>query len=81
LDKSSVFAKVAAQKESDVFTLFGGSFPLAVAPQFEKVIANLELMPLRMNIGKGDKMGQRQSALLQKLSAARLLDRLSKRMS
>jgi hypothetical protein len=31
-----------------------------VAPQLDHVIANLELMPLRMNIGKRDKMGQRQ---------------------
>ncbi len=28
----------------------------------DKVIANLELMPLRMNIGKKDKMGVRQQA-------------------
>lgn len=31
------------------------------------VIANLELMPLRMNMGKKDKMGGRQEALLKLL--------------
>jgi len=41
--------------------------PFAVAPQLDKVIAILELMPLRMNIGKRDKMGQRQLNLLQQL--------------
>jgi hypothetical protein len=37
--------------------------PFAVAPQLDKVIANLELIPLRLNIGKKDKMGERQQAL------------------
>lgn len=31
-----------------------------MAPQLDHVIANLELMPLRMNIGKRDTMGKRQ---------------------
>jgi len=31
--------------------------PFAVAPQLDHVIANLELMPLKMNIGKRDAMG------------------------
>ncbi len=44
--------------------------PFAVAPQLDKVIANLELMPLRLNMGKRDKMGQRQKDLLQKLRHA-----------
>jgi hypothetical protein len=44
--------------------------PFAVAPQLDHVIANLELMPLRMNIGKRDKMGQRQLDLLLKLRQA-----------
>lgn len=48
--------------------------PLAVAPQLDKVVANLELMPLRMNLGKRDKMGQRQMDLLLKLRASGLLD-------
>jgi NitT/TauT family transport system substrate-binding protein len=46
--------------------------PFSVAPQLDKVIANLELMPLRLNIGKRDAMGQRQRDLLQKLRAAGL---------
>jgi hypothetical protein len=46
--------------------------PFAVAPQLDKVIANLELMPLRLNIGKRDRMGQRQSALHQRLREAGL---------
>ena len=46
--------------------------PFAVAPQLDHVIANLELMPLRMNIGKRDKMGQRQMDLLLKLRHAGL---------
>ncbi|HBJ87510.1 MAG TPA: hypothetical protein DDZ88_27360 [Verrucomicrobiales bacterium] len=47
--------------------------PFAVAPQLDHVIANLELMPLRMNFGKRDKMGQRQMDLLQRLRQAGLL--------
>lgn len=46
--------------------------PFSVAPQLDKVIANLELMPLRMNIGKKDTMGQRQLDLLPKLRQAGL---------
>ena len=46
--------------------------PYAVAPQLDHVIANLELMPLRMNIGKRDAMGQRQQALAQQLRNAGL---------
>ena len=36
------------------------------------VIANLELMPLRMNIGKRDAMGERQRALAERLRRAGL---------
>jgi len=36
----------------------------------DKVIANLELMPLRLNIRKRDAMGQRQLDLLQRLRHA-----------
>ena len=46
--------------------------PFAVAPPLDHVIANLELMPLRMNIGRRDTMGQRQSALHQRLREAGL---------
>jgi hypothetical protein len=44
--------------------------PFSVHPELDKVIANLELMPLRMNQGKANKMGQRQRELLQKLRQA-----------
>lgn len=46
--------------------------PFSVAPQLDHVIANLELMPLRMNIGKKDTMGQRQMDLAQRLRSAGL---------
>jgi hypothetical protein len=46
--------------------------PFSVAPQLDHVIANLELMPLRLNTGKRDTMGQRQLDLLQKLRQAGL---------
>lgn len=38
--------------------------PRAVYPQFDNVLANLELMPMRMNAAKQDKMGPRQLQLL-----------------
>lgn len=44
--------------------------PFSVAPQLDKVIANLKLMPLRMNISKREAMGQRQLDLLQRLRQA-----------
>ncbi len=46
--------------------------PYAVAPQLDHVIANLELMPLRMNIGKSDRMGERQNTLAKRLRSAEL---------
>lgn len=46
--------------------------PLSVMPEFDKVIANLELMPLRMNVKKNAGMGDRQQDLLKKLRAAGL---------
>jgi len=48
--------------------------PFSVAPQLDKVIANLELMPLRMNIGKRDSMGQRQFDLWKRLKEAGVLN-------
>jgi len=44
--------------------------PFAVVPALDKVIANLELMPLRLNISKKDKMGERQRDLLRRLREA-----------
>lgn len=46
--------------------------PFAVAPQLDHVIANMELMPLRMNIRKRDRMGERQLDLLRRLREAGL---------
>lgn len=46
--------------------------PYSVHPELDKVIANLELMPLRMNESKHARMGERQVDLLQKLRAAGL---------
>lgn len=37
--------------------------PRAVRPELDNVMANLELMPQRMNASKQDKMGARQIAL------------------
>lgn len=45
----------------------------AVVPELDNVIANLELMPLRMNESKNDKIGERQRSYAQKLHAAALL--------
>lgn len=46
--------------------------PLSVVPELDRVIANLELMPLRMNESKRAKMGARQEDLLKKLRDAGL---------
>jgi hypothetical protein len=48
--------------------------PRAVAPKLDRVIANLELMPLRMNEGKNDRVGTRQVDLARKLRKAGLLN-------
>jgi hypothetical protein len=47
--------------------------PVAVCPELDRVIANLELMPLRLNEGKRDTVGARQRALARELHAAGLL--------
>ncbi|GAA5127249.1 hypothetical protein JIN84_08955 [Luteolibacter yonseiensis] len=47
--------------------------PRAIVPGLDNVIANLELMPLRLNQSKNDKMGDRQRDLLRKFEAAGLL--------
>jgi hypothetical protein len=46
--------------------------PFSVAPQLDKLIANLELMPLRMNIGKNNRMTDRQHALAARLRSVGL---------
>ena len=47
--------------------------PRAVAPEVDNVIANLELMPMRLNASKGDKIGDRQRSHARKLYEAGLL--------
>ena len=45
----------------------------AVVPELDKVIANLELMPLRLNSSKKAKLGERQMDYARKFHAAGLI--------
>jgi 5-methylcytosine-specific restriction endonuclease McrA len=47
--------------------------PRSVVPKLDNVIANLELMPMRLNSSKGDKIGDRQRSYAKKLHQAGLL--------
>ena len=47
--------------------------PVAVAPELDNLIANLELMPGRMNSGKRDRMGARQYELAKQFRLAGVL--------
>ena len=47
--------------------------PRSVAPELDNVIANLELMPQRMNAGKRNRVGERQVSLARKFHKAGLL--------
>lgn len=47
--------------------------PRAVVPELDNCVANLELMPLRMNESKNSKVGSRQWSLAKQLHAAGLL--------
>lgn len=49
--------------------------PRVVVPELDNVIANLELMPLRMNESKNDKIGDRQRDMAKKFFQAGLLSR------
>ena len=49
--------------------------PRAVVPELDNVIANLELMPLRMNESKNAKIGDRQRDLARKFYQSGLLSR------
>jgi len=49
--------------------------PRAVVPELDNVIANLELMPLRMNESKNAKIGSRQRDLSKKFYQAGLLSK------
>ena len=48
--------------------------PRAIVPELDNVIANLELMPLKLNESKNDKIGDRQRSLARQLHAAGLLE-------
>ncbi len=47
--------------------------PRKVVPELDKVIANLELMPMRLNAQKSAGIGDRQVSLAKKLNSAGLL--------
>ena len=49
--------------------------PRAVVPELDNVIANLELLPLRVNEQKNDKIGARQLDMAKKFHQAGLLSR------
>ncbi len=49
--------------------------PRAVVPELDNVIANLELVALKMNEGKNDTIGARQKDLAKKLNKAGLLSK------
>jgi hypothetical protein len=49
--------------------------PRAVVPELDNVIANLQLMPLRMNEKKNAHIGDRQRDMAEKLYRAGLLSR------
>jgi hypothetical protein len=49
--------------------------PRAVVPELDNVIANLELMPLRLNESKNAKIGDRQRSMAKKFQRAGLLSR------
>ena len=47
--------------------------PRAVCPELDTALANLELMPMRMNAAKSDSIGERQVDMARKFHAAGLL--------
>lgn len=49
--------------------------PRAVVPELDNVIANLELMPMKANAKKNDKIGDRQRDMAKKFYQAGLLSR------
>ena len=49
--------------------------PYAVVPELDNVIANLELMPFKLNREKNSKMGTRQRDMVKRFCAAGLLTR------
>lgn len=51
----------------------GRIVPRSACPELAAVIANLELMPMRMNREKSDRVGERQVAPMRQLREAGLL--------
>jgi hypothetical protein len=49
--------------------------PRAVCPELDTTLANLELMPMRMNSSKSDSIGERQVDMARKFHAAGLLSK------
>lgn len=47
--------------------------PRAITPELDNVIANLELLPLKLNEGKSDKLGGRQLSMAKAFHGAGLL--------
>ena len=47
--------------------------PRAVVPELDNVIANLELLPLKLNESKNSKVGDRQRDMAKRFHAAGLL--------
>jgi len=47
--------------------------PVAIVPELDNVVANLELLPLRVNESKGAKMGERQRDYCRRFQAAGVL--------
>lgn len=47
--------------------------PVAIVPELDNVVANLELMPGKLNSSKGDKMGDRQRDYCRRFQAAGML--------
>lgn len=75
---------IAAMRKGNAATVRNGPYagdilsvdhiiPRSVAPELDNTICNLELLPLKVNEAKGDKIGDRQRALAQKLHVAGLL--------
>ena len=52
---------------------FDHIIPRAVVPELDDVIANVELMPLRMSESKNDKIGDRQRDIAKKFDQAELV--------
>jgi hypothetical protein len=71
----SAIEKQVVQKQAKFLggKLVHRCFGTALAPELDNVIANLELMPLRLNEGKGDQIGDRQISMAKAFRDAGLL--------